>query len=71
MVTETHCAHCAAEAAMRVTKIAHARRLIQYVKADVEHIRDCINADMPTDATLHAIKDALRLIDKTLTYCAN
>ena len=67
----TECAHCAAEAALRVSKIAQARRLATFIRADVEHIRDCINADMPTDATLDAVKDALRLIDKLLTHCTN
>ncbi len=70
-MSETHCAHCAAEAYTRVTKIAHARRLTKFVQADVEHIRDCINADMPTDATLDAVNDALRLIDKLLAHCTN
>ena len=67
----TECAHCAAEAALRVSKIAQARRLATFIRADVELVRDCINADMPTDATLDAINDALRLIDKLLDHCAN
>lgn len=65
------CPHCAAEAHTRVTKIAHARRLTKLVQAEVELIRDCINADMTTDDTLYVVNDALRLIDKLLTHCTN
>lgn len=67
----TECAHCVAEADLRVRKIAQARRLATFIRADVELVRDSITADMPTDATLDAINDTLRLIDKLLTHCTN
>lgn len=65
------CLYCVAEADLRVRKIAQARRLATLARADVELVRDCLNADMPIDATLDAINDALRLLDKLLTHCTN
>ena len=67
----TECLYCVAEADLRVRKIAQARRLATFARADVELVRDCLNADMPIDATLDAINDALRLLDKLLTHCTN